>query len=234
MSTWPPPKLTAYRPFLTDAMISAGSRSPFTVMVLVMRGIGMCANDTAPAIAGGRNTHQPRVRASSCSLQDAILDEYGTLRRVAFVVDVERTPPGWQYHIDSRDTLRGETRNLPANAGRALAIEVAFEPVADCFVQSIPATRVRAPPSWCPPAHRWRRGSATPDPPARSAYSLQDRVGEIAVLDPPASATHALLAAAVFFDDHRDRQAPSGRTSAAMRPSLRAVDRPRIHRPATP
>src|SRR5471032_2429529 len=28
MSTWPPPKLTAYRPFLTEARISSGSLSP--------------------------------------------------------------------------------------------------------------------------------------------------------------------------------------------------------------
>ena len=35
MSTWPPPKFTAYKPFFTDAMISAGSCEPATIRVLV-------------------------------------------------------------------------------------------------------------------------------------------------------------------------------------------------------
>ena len=43
MSTWPPPKLVAYSPRSMLATISAGSRSPPSMKVLVMRGIGTWA-----------------------------------------------------------------------------------------------------------------------------------------------------------------------------------------------
>src|SRR6185503_9840003 len=43
MSTSPPPKFTAYRPRSTEATISSGSRSPPSMKVFVMRGIGILA-----------------------------------------------------------------------------------------------------------------------------------------------------------------------------------------------
>src|SRR5574337_184476 len=43
MSTWPPPKVTAYRPCLTEPMISSEVESPGSMKVLVMRGSGWWA-----------------------------------------------------------------------------------------------------------------------------------------------------------------------------------------------
>src|SRR5471030_2651305 len=50
MSTWPPPKFTAYKPFFTDARISPGSLSPLSMYVLVMRGMGSAAYDSRRAL----------------------------------------------------------------------------------------------------------------------------------------------------------------------------------------
>ena len=65
--------------------------SPASMIVLVIRGIGSVRERLAAAVAGGRDAHQRGVEAVlHVALEDAVLDQHRALRRIAFVVDVER------------------------------------------------------------------------------------------------------------------------------------------------
>jgi hypothetical protein len=63
-------------------------------MVLVMRGSGRMGEGFAPPVAGRRNAHQAGIQAVlHVALEDAVLDQHIALRRIAFIVDIERTAP---------------------------------------------------------------------------------------------------------------------------------------------
>jgi hypothetical protein len=126
-----------------------------------MRGIVMCAK-LAAAVAGRLHAHQARVQlVLQVAAQDAVLDQRGALRRRAFVVDVERAAA--RASVPSSTTVTASGRDALADAAaerrRALAVEVAFEPVADRLVQqdARPARR-RARRSSCRPAPARPRG----------------------------------------------------------------------------
>jgi hypothetical protein len=80
------------------------------MIVFVIRGIGMCANDSRRPLPVGRHAHQPRVQAIlHVAAEDAILDQHRALRRMAFVVDVERAaPPIDRAVVDHRNAGRGD------------------------------------------------------------------------------------------------------------------------------
>ena len=44
----------------------------------------------AAAVAGGRHTGEPRIQTIlHVTLENAIFDQYGTLRRIAFIIDIQ-------------------------------------------------------------------------------------------------------------------------------------------------
>ncbi len=92
----------------------------------------------AAAIAGRRHVHQPRVLAVlHVAHQDAVLDQHGAVGGRAFVIDRERAAAlrhGAVVHHG--DALGGDALAHEAGEGRGLlAVEVAFEPMPDRFVQ---------------------------------------------------------------------------------------------------
>ena len=138
MSTWPPPKFAAYRPYLTEAMISVGS-----CVAAQHDGVGhprhrQVREGFAAPVAGRRDAHQAGVQAVlHVALEDAVLDQHGPLRRIALVVDVERTAAvGHRAVVDDGDARCGDALADAAGEGAgALAVEIAFEAVADGLVQ---------------------------------------------------------------------------------------------------
>ncbi len=103
-----------------------------------MRGIGRVRERFAAAVAGRRHVHEARVElVLHVAFHDAVLDEHRAIGRRAFIVDRERAATSRKRAVvDDRDARR---RNLFAEHARerrrALAIEIAFETVADRFVQ---------------------------------------------------------------------------------------------------
>ena len=92
----------------------------------------------APTVARGRLAHQARVEPIlHVAAQDAVLDQDVPAGRRAFVVDVEGAAPiRDRAVIDHRDQLGGDLLSQAAGECRdALAVEIAFEPVADSLVQ---------------------------------------------------------------------------------------------------
>ena len=92
----------------------------------------------AAGVAGHRHLHQPRVqRVLDVAAQHAVLDQHRVLRRVAFVVDVQRSAPvGERAVVDDGHALRRHAlADLARERARSLAVEVALEPVADRLVQ---------------------------------------------------------------------------------------------------
>ena len=92
----------------------------------------------APAVAGRRHAHEPRILAVlHVADEDAVLDQHGAAGGGAFVVDRERAAA--LRHgavVDHGDALGGDLLAHEAGKGRGLlAVEVAFQPVADGFVQ---------------------------------------------------------------------------------------------------
>src|SRR4030095_7176863 len=71
------------------------------------------------------------------TLQDAVLDQHRALRRVAFVVDVERSAaPLERALVDDGDALpRPALAHAPGKGAGPFAVEVALQSVADRFVQ---------------------------------------------------------------------------------------------------
>ena len=143
------------------------------------------------------------------AFQDAVLDKHGALRRIAFVVDVERAAPvGDRPVVDHRDTLRRNALADPScKRGGTLAVEVALEPVADRLVQQ-DARPSRTEHDGHRPGRCVARAEIQQclvDSPVR--ILVQYRVDEIAIVDAPAAAAHALFAAPVLLDDDRERKA---------------------------
>ena len=92
----------------------------------------------AAAVAGRLHAHQPGVQpVLQIALQDAVLDQHGAAGRRAFVVDGQRAAAvGDRAFVDHRDPGRGDALADAAGESRgALAVEVAFEAVADRFVE---------------------------------------------------------------------------------------------------
>ncbi len=92
----------------------------------------------APAIAGRRDAHQPRIEpVLNIALEDAILDQDILLGRRTLVVDRQRTTPvGDRSVIDHGHARRRNAFADAAGKGAgALAIEIALEPMADRLMQ---------------------------------------------------------------------------------------------------
>ena len=92
----------------------------------------------APAVAGGRHAHQPRVQpVLQEALQYAVLDQHVAGGGRALVIDGERAAPVLEPavvhhgHARRRHALADEA----GKGARALAVEIALEPVADRLVQ---------------------------------------------------------------------------------------------------
>ena len=168
----------------------------------------------APCVAGGRHAHQPRVqRVLDVTSENAILDQHAALRRIALVVHVQRTAAiGNCAVVDHRHAWRCDTlADAAGKSGAALAIEIAFEPVANGFMQQ--NTRPAR-----PQHHRHRAGRRRPR--RQIGHGLvhrlgrvvaQDVVGKIGVVETSAAAGAALFAAAIVLGDDLQRQ-PDQRT----------------------
>jgi hypothetical protein len=125
-------------PFFTDAMISSGStRSGEHV------GVGHARHrhvgeTFAPPVAGRLHAHQPGVLSVlHVADKNAVIDQHGAAGRRAFVVDRERAAAQRDGAVvNDGDALGGDALAHEPGEGRGLfAVEVAFEPVADRFVQ---------------------------------------------------------------------------------------------------
>jgi hypothetical protein len=95
----------------------------------------------APAVAGGFHAHQPGVHAVlHVAGQDAVLDQHRAAGRRALVVDGERAAAVLDGAVvDHRHAGRGNALAHQAGEDRALlAVEVAFQAVADGLVQQDP------------------------------------------------------------------------------------------------
>jgi hypothetical protein len=162
----------------------------------------------AAAIARRLDTHQPRIEAVlHVALEDAILDQHVALRRMAFVVDVERAAPAVDRPVvDHRDAGRGDALADAARKGtRSLAVEVASSPcpIASCSRMPghpCPSTTVIVP--------AWRVACVEIEQRLANRLRhvrLEHRVGEVAVVAAPSAAGVTLLPAAAVLHDHRQR-----------------------------
>ena len=100
--------------------------------------MGAVREALAPAVAGGLHAHEPRVHAVlQVAAQDAVLDQHGAPGGRALVVHRERAPAVVDGAIvHHRHPRRGHA--LAEKAGERaglLAVEVAFEAMADGLVQ---------------------------------------------------------------------------------------------------
>ena len=125
-------------PFLTEAMISSGVHVAGRHVGVGHARHRLVRIGFAPAVAGRLHAHQPGVLAVlHVADQLAVLDQHVAAGRRAFVVDGERAAPlGDGAVIDDGDALGGDLLAHQAGEGRGLlAVEIAFQPVADGFVQ---------------------------------------------------------------------------------------------------
>ena len=108
----------------------------------------------AAAVAGRGHAHQPRIEGVlHVADQDAVLDQGGALAGRAFVIDVQRATATIQGAvINDGYPRRGHAlANAPGVDTGALAVEVAFQAMADRLVQQ------HAGPAW-PQHHRHHPG----------------------------------------------------------------------------
>ena len=92
----------------------------------------------APAIAGGRHTHQACVHTIlDVTFEDAVFDQHVALAGVAFIIDIERAAPvGQGAVVQYRDAFgRHALADAATEGAGALAVEIAFQAVADGLVQ---------------------------------------------------------------------------------------------------
>src|SRR5258708_527466 len=90
------------------------------------------------SVAGGCHAHEPGVEAIlQVTAQDPVLDQPGALRRRAFIVNVERATAARERAVIHYGAARAgdALAQAPAEGRSALAVEIAFEPVADRLVQ---------------------------------------------------------------------------------------------------
>jgi hypothetical protein len=135
--------LPAAEAFGIDAVLDAGDELGRIVASAEHEGVGHARHRRmgeafAAAVAGRLHSHQPRVEpVLQIALQYAVLDQHGAAGRGALVVDGQRpAAPQNRAFVDYRDAGRGDALADPAREGRgALAVEIAFQPVADRFVE---------------------------------------------------------------------------------------------------
>ena len=92
----------------------------------------------AAAVAGRLHAHQPGILpVLHVADQNAVLDQHGAVGRRAFVVDGQRAAPLAMVPSSTTVTPLAATcwPIRPAKAEVPLAVEIAFEPVADSLVQ---------------------------------------------------------------------------------------------------
>src|SRR5260370_37260949 len=92
----------------------------------------------AGSIAGVGDAHQARGKlVAEVALQDSFFDQHGFLRRLSFVVYVERTAtPRHSSVVDHRAAFAGHAlADQAGKSGRFLAIEISFQPVSNRLVQ---------------------------------------------------------------------------------------------------
>ena len=208
----------------------------------------MCVR-LAPPVAGRRDAHQAGVQlVLDITLENAVLDQRGALRRRAFVIDAERASAIRQGAVIDDGAQAG--RHLladPAAVGRAaLAIEITLQAVTDGLVQQHPGP--------ARPKHD-RQGTGR----RRHRFEVDQRLTqcltgvahgatlgeEVLVAGTPAAALATALTATVLLDDHADvethQRADIGRHATVhsghqdMLPDARQAHRdlldPRVQRP---
>jgi hypothetical protein len=92
----------------------------------------------APAIAGRLHAHEPRILpVLHVANENAVLDQQGAVGRRAFVIDGQRaTALLHSAVVDHGDAFGGDLlAHQTGECGRLLAIEIAFQAVADRFVE---------------------------------------------------------------------------------------------------
>src|SRR5690606_18935837 len=160
----------------------------------------------AAAVAGRRHAHQPRVeRVLHVADEHAVLDQGRAIGRRAFVVDVERTAaPVKRAVVDDGHARRGHALADAAGVGRgALAVEVAFQAMADRFVQEYagPARAEHHGHRAGRRVHRFQVHQCLAQRFARELFRLA--AGEqLVVAVASATAGETGFAAPVLFDDH--------------------------------
>ena len=95
----------------------------------------------APAVAGKRNAHEPGVQTvRDVPAQDSVFDQDGPGRGRAFIVDVERSPPGGQRAVihDRAYVGRDALTDQITERRRLLAIEIRLQTVPNGLVQQNP------------------------------------------------------------------------------------------------
>ena len=181
----------------------------------------------APAVAGRRHAHQPRVLAVlHVAGEDAVLDQHGAAGRRALVVDRERAAALRQRAVvDHGDAFRRDALAHQAGEGRGLlAVEVAFETVADRLVQH--HARPAGAEHDVHLAGRRRHGLEIDQ---RLAHRLVDRVLPFGLVEErveafaPAIAVAADLLAVAVAHHHRDVDAHQ-RTHVAISVAVGAQD----------
>ena len=92
----------------------------------------------APAVAGQRGIHELGTELIlKVSLENSFFDQHGFVRRIPFVVHVERTTSKRDCSIVNHGAKLGSDllADEPGKRRRLLAIEIRFEAMADRFVQ---------------------------------------------------------------------------------------------------
>ena len=164
-----------------------------------------------PPVAGRGHAHQARVLAVlHVAHQNAVLDQHVARRRGAFVIDADRAAPVGQGaviqngHAGGRHAVTQQT-----GEGRGfLAVEIAFQPVADRLVQ-----QDAGPARPKDHIHRARRGGDGLQIDQRDAQRFARQALPVVALHQPgqakaaAPAHAAAFAASVRLNDDRDVQA---------------------------
>ena len=135
--------LPAAKAFGEDTVFDAAQKFGRVVVAAAHEGVGharhRCMRKTfAAAIAGGLHTHQARIHAVlHIGAQYAIFDQDIFLSRRAFIINRQR--PTAVLHraiIDNGDAGRSNAlANLAGKGAAALAVEIAFQAMADCLMQ---------------------------------------------------------------------------------------------------
>ena len=161
-----------------------------------------------PAVAGGGHAHQAGIQlVLHIALEHAVFDQGGALGRRAFVIDAKGAAALEQGAvIDDGAQAGGHLLAHPAAVGRAaLTIEVAFQAMADRFVQQHPGPAS---------AHHHRHTAGRRGNRFEIDQGLAQRLAgiahgpvfieKVAIVGTPTAAMAAALTAAVLLDDHAD------------------------------
>src|SRR5471032_1297726 len=174
-------------------------------------------------VTGAGHAHQARVElVLHVAFEHAVFDQRGALGRGDFVIDAQRATTTRQGAVidDGAELGRNHLAHAPAVGRTALAVEVAFQAVADRFVQQHTGpTRTQ---------HHRQRTSRR-----RNRFQVHQRLTQrftgvahgtvvaekITIIGTTAAAMTTALAAAVLFNDHADVEAhqwPHIRRQAAV------------------